>query len=272
MSTFHLEAWLSLGLALLFLALLVKSGHLPGWRPITQPTKHRSPRPLRPRTPDDCPFCRETSESPAGPKTVVPYAQRKSPRGRKKTIDTQGYACPHGDCDFFLNTDAAVHPTPLRFGDHCALIGYGRHGRHEPIRDFYCQACKRKFTARRDTPLYRLKAPSMRVAQALHAIAEGLSLRAAARVFSTSETTIRSWLARAGQHSRNLHDRYLWGLQLSHVQLDEIRLKLYGAAEAKWLWIACDARTKLIPAFALGARTQEFAHQLVHPTSLRYGD
>jgi transposase-like protein len=189
---------------------------------------------------------------------VAPYAQRKSPRGplREKTIDTQGYSCPHPDCDYFLNTDAAVH----------ALIGYGHHGRHEPIQDFFCTACQRKFTARRHTTLYQLKASSRRVAQALHAIAEGLSTRAAARVFSTSETTLRRWLARAGQHSTNLHDRFLRALHLSHIQLDEIRLKLYGAAEAKWLWIACDARTRVrvIPAFALGARTQDFAHQLVH--------
>lgn len=40
-------------------------------------------------------------------------------------------------------------------------------------------------------------------------------------------------------------------------------------AEAKWLWIASDARTKLIPAFTLGARTQEFAHQLVHDVAKR---
>lgn len=253
MPALHLEPWLILGLTLLFLALLLQLGHFPGWRR-TRPTQHRSSRPLRPRTPDDCPFCRKSGESPANSKTVIPYAQCKSPRGRRKTIDTQGYACPHADGDFFLNADATVH----------ALIGSGHHGCHEAIQDLYCKACKRKFTVRRHTALYRLKASSKRVAQALHAIAEGLSTRAAACVFSTSETTLRSWLSRASQHSNNLHQRFLHALHLPHVQLDEIRLKLYGAAEAKWLWIASDARTKLIPAFALGARTQEFAHQLVH--------
>jgi transposase-like protein len=219
-STLQHEPWLTLGLVLLFLALLFQLGHFPGWCPAPPPTKRRSSRPLRPRTPDDCPLCQETSESPAPPKIVTPYAQRKSAAGRKKTIDTQGYACPHRDCDYFRITDAAVN----------ALIGYGHHGRHEPIQDFFCKACERKFTARRDIPLYRLKASSVRVAQALHAIAEGLSLRAAARVFSTSETTLRSWLSRAGQHSKSLHERFLRVLHLTHVQLDELRLKLYGAA------------------------------------------
>ena len=106
-STLHLEPWLTLGLALLFLALLLKLGHFPGWCPAPQPTKRRSPRPLRPRTPDDCPFGQETDGSPAGPKTVVPYSQRKSPRGRKKGLDPQGYAWPHPDCDYFRNANVA---------------------------------------------------------------------------------------------------------------------------------------------------------------------
>ncbi len=197
-----------MGLVLLFLALLFKLGHFPGASPSPQPAQHRSPRPLRPRTPDDCPLCRNTSESPTSPKTVVPYSRRKSHRGRKKELDTQGYACPLSDCVYFRNTDAAVH----------ALIGYGHYGRHEPIQDLYCKACKRKFTARRDSALYRLKAPSQRVAQALHAIAEGLSLRATARVFSISETTLRCWLARGGQYSRRLHERFLRALHLSHIR------------------------------------------------------
>jgi hypothetical protein len=147
MSNSGYDPWFVLGSVLLFLALLTKLIQFPGWSQFPQWAPRRPRRPLRPCTLDDCPVCRETRGSPASPKTVVPYAQHQSPRGRKKTIDTQGYACPHSDCDYFRNTDAAVH----------ALIGYGHHGRHEPIQDFFCKACKRKFTARRHTALYRLQ-------------------------------------------------------------------------------------------------------------------
>jgi DNA-directed RNA polymerase specialized sigma24 family protein len=63
----------------------------------------------------------------------------------------------------------------------------------------------REFSVRRHTALYRLRSPATRVAQVLHAIAEGLSAQAAARVFNLSEGTVRSWLARASLHSRSLH-------------------------------------------------------------------
>jgi len=105
--------------------------------------------------------------------------------------------------------------------------------------------------------------------QVLHAVAEGLSAQAAARVFQLSETTVRGWIARAGQHSQSLHQRLMRALQLTHVQLDELRLKLRGTTEAAWLWVACEARTKIIPAFALGPRTQALAHQLVREVAQR---
>ncbi len=89
-----------------------------------------SPRPLRPRTPDDCPQCRDAQAVSRAATTgsVVPYAQRKSRRGRKKTVDTQGQACPNPDCDYHNITDPAVH----------AVVGYGYHGQTDPIQDFFC--------------------------------------------------------------------------------------------------------------------------------------
>ncbi len=255
-----LDSRLLLLLSLLFLGLwvaLVRFDH----HPTLPKHAHRGSRPLRSRTPDDCQHCRDAKVAPQAPtvRPVVPYAQRKSRRGRKKTIDTHGHACPNPDCDYHRITDSAVH----------ALVGYGHHGRHDPIQDFYCQACHRKFSVRRYTTLYGLKTPAARVAQVLHAVAERLSPHSAARVFNLSEGTVRSWITRAGLHSRSLHERLMRALHLTHIQLDELRIKMWGPVEAAWLWVACDARTKLIPAFALGARTQAFAHQLVHEAAQR---
>lgn len=250
------DTWLVLLLTVLFFGLLFELGR---FRHQPAPAAARQgPQPLRARTPDDCQHCRAAALVPptAAVRYVVPYAQRKSRRGRKKTIDTRGQACPNPKCDSREITDPAVH----------ALVGYGHHGQaqRQPIQDFYCQACYRKFSARRHTALYDLKTPAACVAQVLHAVAEGLSPHAAARVFTLSETTVRSWITRAGLHSRTLHHQLLRALTLTHVQLDELRLKVRGAAEAAWLWIACDARTKLIPAFSLGPRTRVAVRLLGH--------
>jgi IS1 family transposase len=48
------------------------------------------------------------------------------------------------------------------------------------------------------------------------------------------------------------------------VQLDEIRVRLRLRRRVTWLWLALDPATKLIPALALGPRTQHTAHDLVH--------
>jgi transposase-like protein/IS1 family transposase len=254
------ETLLLLLLTVLFVGLLVELARV-DQPPAPSKASHHRPRPLQPRTADDCPQCRRANYAPAPAvtKAVLPYTHLKSRRGRKKTIDTTGYACPYHNCPYFNNPDPQVH----------ALVGYGHHGRRDPIQDFYCQACHHKFTARRNTPLYRLKTLPATVAQVLHAVAEGLSLQAAARVFDLPEATVRTWLTRAGQHSHALHRQFLRCLYLTHVQLDELRFKLRGATEATWLWVACDAQSKLIPAFTLGPRTQALAHQLVHELSTR---
>jgi len=65
-------------------------------------------------------------------------------------VNTEGFACPNRTCRYFAITDTSIH----------ALVGDGRHGRAERIQTFRCQAFRTTFSARRDTPLYRLKTPS----------------------------------------------------------------------------------------------------------------
>ncbi len=97
------------------------------------------------------------------------------------------------------------------------------------------------------TPLYRLKTASQRVGEVLTALAEGLSVAAAVRVFGHRHATIMTWLTRAGQHSATLHDRVFPNLHLPHIQLDELRTRLRSRACAVWLWVALDPLSKLIP-------------------------
>jgi hypothetical protein len=79
------------------------------------------------------------------------------------------------------------------------LQGDGKHGQAERIQTFRCQACLTTFSARHDTPLYRLKTPSHQIATVLAALAEGLDTSAAERVFGYRQATIAAWLSRAAR-------------------------------------------------------------------------
>jgi transposase-like protein len=185
---------------LLFLELLWRLSWLPLQPSHSAVASRRSPihRLLKPRTPLDCPSCRlGSTPSWAGgsvPTPVRPWPEVKSRRGAPKRIDTEGFACPNPHCPYFGITDAHIH----------ALVGDGKHGHAEPIQTFRCQACYSTFSARRNTPLYRLKPPSHQVAVVLSALAEGLDASAAERVFGYRPATIALWLSRASEHAQGL--------------------------------------------------------------------
>jgi hypothetical protein len=144
------------------------------------------------------------------------------------------------------------------------LFGDGTHGQAEQIQTFRGPACRTTFTARRHTPLYRLKTPSRQVALVLSALAEGLDLSAAERVFGYRQATITTWLTRAGEHAQTLHEHCFRNLHLPHLQLDELRTRLRCTTQVLWLWLAIDPGTKILPVLSLGPRTQYRAHLLIH--------
>ena len=157
--------------------------------------KQKTPRPLKPKTADDCPFCqteKEKQDNPLPEQALKPWSEVKSSCGRKKSHSTQGYACPNQDCNYFGIGDEHIH----------ALVGYGWHGKTDVIQDLRCQACGRKFSVRWGTALYRLKTSSEKVALILSLMAEGMDVSALERVFEIKEGTLRTWLTRAGNACR----------------------------------------------------------------------
>jgi IS1 family transposase/transposase-like protein len=218
----------------------------------------RLQRLLKPRTPLDCPACCHASPASSGggpaPLPVRPWREVKSRWGAPKRIDTEGFACPNPQCTYFGITEAHVH----------ALVGDGKHGHLERIQTFRCQACRKTFTSRRDTPPYHLKTPSQKVAMVLSALAEGLDASAAERVFGYRQATITTWLSCAGEHAQSLHERFFCHLHLPHLQLDELRTRLRCATQVLWLWLAIDPLIKMIPVLELGPRTQNMTHTVIH--------
>jgi transposase-like protein/IS1 family transposase len=169
-------------------------------------------------------------------------------------VNTEGVACPNGACTYYGISAAEIH----------AVVSDGSHGKVERIQRWRCQACQTCFSARLHTPLYGLKTPSQQVALVLSALAEGLDISAAERVFGFRHPTITRWLLRAGAHAQTLHKRTFCQLEISHVQLDELRTRLRCHTQVLWLWVALDPISKCIPVFQVGPRTHDMAQMLIH--------
>jgi IS1 family transposase len=145
-----------------------------------------------------------------------------------------------------------------------ALVGDGHHGKVELIQDLRCQACGKRVSERRGTALYGLKTASWRVSEVMSALAEGLDVGAAVRVFGHAEGTIQRWRTLAGMHAERMHERYFHRLELWHSQLDELKTRLREKGREAWVWVALDVKTKVIPSLAIGPRTQALCNGLIH--------
>jgi transposase-like protein len=184
-----------------------------------------------------------------------PWREVKSRRGAPKRVNTEGFACPNPQCPSFGISDAHVH----------ALVGDGKHGLLERIQTFGCQACRTTFTARRPTPLSRLKPPSRAGSQwCSQRWRKGWILRLQSVCSAFDKPPSPAFLTRAGLHAQTLHERFFCHLQLPHLQLDELRTRLRCARQVLWLWLAIDPCTKLLPVLHLGPRTQHMAHRVIH--------
>lgn len=122
-------------------------------------------------------------------------------------IGTEWYFCQNKGCEYYGITEEAIH----------ALVGYGTQGTEEVIQDFKCQACGQKFSAIRNTILYRLKSHSELIEKILWLLALCVDACALEEVFRVREITIRTWLCRSRMQGKKLHKRFLAELQLVHV-------------------------------------------------------
>lgn len=218
--------------------------------------QRRGLRNLKPKSPKDCPLCnKHICFLPHRSKPeVVPWSERKSRRGRPKTVDSSGHACLNLKCDYFAIADPAIH----------ALVSNGCRSKQR-IRYFKCQACLGCRTSRLGTPLYYLKTPLTQITVVMTAMSEGVDISAASRTFGHHHTTITRWIERCGRHRERLHERmFHQALTIGHLQLDELVTKVKRDTERLWVWTAVAAKSKLILALHIGHRSSTDAHQLLH--------
>jgi IS1 family transposase len=111
------------------------------------------------------------------------------------------------------------------------------------------------------------------------ALAEGLGIRAVARVFEVDPHTVLRWLVDAAVHLQAFSQYFLHDVRVTQVQLDELYALLRAvkagevseaaalqrlARSPRWVWVAMDPVTKLLLALDVGARTLAMAQRVVH--------
>jgi len=233
------------------------------WQTYQQRNKQKRKWNLKPQSPEQCPSCqagvemRQVNVEPAPP--IQPWNERKGRGGRKKVIDTQGFACTQVTCEYVGIRDASIH----------ALVGDGKRGATDDIQRLRCQACGDRFTTRRETVLHHLKTPVERIEIVLSLLAEGVAVATLVRVFGHEEETITRWLTRAGQQAGLLHDYYFQDLHLDHVQVDELYAKVRGEEGKSWVWAGIEPRIKIVPSLHVGQRTTADAHCFTHDFTRR---
>src|SRR6266568_155975 len=234
--------------------------------PGPRPKHKREPTPFAGLTrKPPCTACEQAHEhvsQPPGcpPPRIVPT------RGRPRQVDTSSHFCPHPHCAY-------------RGWVGLGNISANGHPNGGPWRQLYCSSCG-GYALETHGTLFHGKhvAPDLLV-WAVGALAEGLGIRAVARVFEVDPNTVLQWLVEAAAHLRTFSQYFLHDIRVTQVQLDELFALLsavktgeVSAAEAverlarspRWVWAAIDPVTKLLLTVDVGDRTRAMAQRVVH--------
>jgi len=148
-----------------------------------------------------------------------------------------------------------------------------------PWRQLHCTSCGGYFQETQGTPLHGKHVAPEKLVWGVGALAEGLGIRAVARVFEVDPNTVLAWLVEGAEHAAAFSQYVLHDVRVTQVQLDELFALLSAVktgevsdAEAiqrlsrspHWVWGAIDPVTKLLLTIDVGDRTLAMAQRVVH--------
>jgi len=153
-----------------------------------------------------------------------------------------------------------------------------------PWRQFQCTACKGYFLETHGTIFRGTGVPVEVIVHVLACMAEGLSIRATARVFEVDPNTVLRWLVEAAEQLQAFASYFLCDMHIKQVQLDELYAVLRAVKDSElgedeaikrlecsphWVWTAMDPESKLLVVIDVGARTLALAQCVVHQVAQR---
>src|SRR5215510_13732873 len=212
-----------------------------------------------------CSACEQEALHPLPPPPVPPEPMPPTNR-RPRAIDTSMHFCPHTDCDYrgwlgLGNLRANGHPNG------------------GPWRQFHCLGCHGYFFETHGTLLHGKQAAVELIVHVLACLAEGLGIRATARVFEVAPNTVLQWLVEAAEQLRAFAAYFLCHIHLEQLQLDELYavlrdLKASAISDEEasqrlerspsWVGTAMDPQSKLLVVVEIGSRTLAMAQRVVH--------
>jgi IS1 family transposase len=212
-----------------------------------------------------CVLCEQETGETHPPPPVRPDPMPLTNR-RPRTVDTSMHFCPHTDCDYrgwlgLNNLRANGHPSG------------------GPWRQLHCLGCKGYFLETQGTIFHGTQAAVELIVRVLACLAEGLGIRATARVFEVDANTVLHWLAEAAEQLRAFSTYFLCNLHLEQLQLDELYAVLRDRKtgeinddeaiqrlerSSSWVWTAMDPTSKLLVVVDVGCRTLAMAQRVVH--------
>jgi IS1 family transposase len=234
--------------------------------PPPRPKRRREPKPFQGLTTKPlCDVC-EHAPDPHPHAPSAPPPRLVPTRGRRRQVDTSMHFCPNPDCAYR------------------GWVGWGNlrangHPNGGPWRQLYCTRCEGYFQETQGTPLHGKRVAPEKLVWAVGALAEGLGIRAVARVFEVDPNTVLAWLVEVAEQAAAFSQYFLHDVRVTQVQLDEL-LALLSAVQAgevseteaihrlsrspRWLWGAIDPVTKLLLTIDVGDRTLAMAQRVVH--------
>ena len=147
---------------------------------------------------------------------------------------------------------------------------------HDRAPRFRCARCGTLISARVGTAYVGIRSDENTYRSAATSLAEGLSIRATARLLSLDKDTVCGWLPRLGEHCNQVMRYFFRNLHLNECQLDELWTFIYkkeehlrpldellGVYGDTWVWIAFSPVCKVVPAWVVGKRTLPNARKLI---------
>ena len=133
----------------------------------------------------------------------------------------------------------------------------------------HCRSCQGYFLETHGTLFHGKRVSVDLIVRVLACLAEGLGIRATARVFEVDPNTVLQWLVEAAEQLQAFSRYFLHDVHVTQVQLDELFALLSAVKDGEvseaeaikrlersphWVWAAIDPESKLLLAIDVGDR------------------